>query len=135
MSRSIPIRPTSYNKLGQRTQVQSAPLARERFTHADSDATRVRQLENQVRTLSQATDAARAATTPRVVEVKFTASAEIRDVYVHNFGRAATWRIVDWRPFTLFAIPIFASVPHPNEANLLRIQCGNNPGTIKFEVS
>lgn len=129
-----PTRIVTYDKVGTRVQRPSAPLARERFTSGDSSETRVRQLENQVRALSQATDPARSTPASRIIEVTFMV-AQTKDVYVHNFGRAAIWRIADWRPNVMFAIPIFASVPHPNEANVLRIQCGNNAGTVKLEVS
>lgn len=133
MSRKV-VLPVEYNKLGQKSQARPGILVRQRFLSADNERTRVRQLEQQVQDLSQATANTRAQETPRVVEVAFSVASTPQDVYMHNFGRPAKWNVVEWRPTNPGGTANIASVEHPNEANLLRLRNGTATGIAKIEV-
>lgn len=130
------MRPTRYTVNGTaigRTVDPSRPMRRERFTTQASDATRVRQLENQIAALQQATDAARAATQPRTVTIAVT-STSTTPVLRHRLNRRANWRVVDWKPVVPGTPWSLERVEHGDEANTLILR-SYTAGTATIEVT
>lgn len=127
------MRPVRYNAQGQRRSVPAAPFARQKLTSGADDATRVRQLEQQVRELEQRTEAARSAQAPKVVEMRMEVGKNY-SVIRHGFGHRANWRVVDWKPVTAGDVPTLMRLDHDDEANTLRVFCSVS-GTYTIEVS